>query len=72
MSHGQYEDGSLHNVLAFELLVMSTALLAILGYCRASVLFQQENEMGGAASRMTGTEEEERPFANSSHREEQF
>ena len=72
MSHGQYEDGSLHNVLAFELLVMSTALLAILGYCRASVLFQQENEMGGAESLMTGTEEEERPFANSSYREEQF
>ena len=65
----EYEDGTLHNVLAFELLVMSTALFAILGYWRASVLFQQENEMGGATM-MTGTEEEELPFANSSHREE--
>lgn len=66
----KYEDGSLHNVLAFELLVMSTALLSIFGYWGASILFQQDNERGRATI-ITGTEEEERPFANLSHREEQ-
>jgi len=38
----QYSDGSLHNVLIFELLICGTAILAILGYCRASEIFENE------------------------------
>jgi MFS family permease len=38
----RYNDGSLHNVLLFELLVVLTSVLAIAGYWRASVLYKQE------------------------------
>mmetsp|Transcript_29277 Transcript_29277/g.85132 ORF Transcript_29277/g.85132 Transcript_29277/m.85132 type:complete len:498 (+) Transcript_29277:242-1735(+) len=65
----EYSDGTLHNVLVFEILVMSTAILAIWGYWRAAVSFKHEIERGGTA-RVMGTEEEERPFTNSSYREE--
>jgi hypothetical protein len=37
----EYHDGTLHNVGAFELLVLGTCLLAILGYLRASHLHHQ-------------------------------
>jgi len=38
----EYQDGDLHNTLAFELICMTIALLAILGHWRASNLFEQE------------------------------
>jgi len=40
----QYSDGTLHNVLIFELLICGTAILAIIGYCRASKIFENEKQ----------------------------
>jgi hypothetical protein len=42
----EYHDGTFHNVGAFELLVLLTSLLAILGYLRANHLhhYQQQHE----------------------------
>lgn len=46
----EYNDGTLHEVLTFELLVVVTSILAIVGYLRASILFQSEQpEPGGEA-----------------------
>lgn len=39
----KYSNGGLHNVLSFELIVMSSGILAILGYWRAYALFQREH-----------------------------
>ena len=41
----EFSDGSLHNVLAFELLVVLSAVLAIAGYWRASILFERQREV---------------------------
>lgn len=38
----EYNDGSLHDVLTFVVLVLVSAVLAIVGYFRASALFSQE------------------------------
>lgn len=38
----KYHDGSLHDVLSFELLVCGASVLAILGYSRASSLYKAE------------------------------
>lgn len=38
----EYNDGTLHDVLTFELIVVVSAILAIVGYLRASVLYQAE------------------------------
>ncbi len=38
----RYNDGSLHNIGFFEWLVVVSAILAIVGYCRASALYKQE------------------------------
>jgi len=40
----EYKDGSYHNVLIFELIVALTAIFAILGYWKASILFQREQQ----------------------------
>lgn len=40
----QYSNGSLHDVWSFEVLVVVTAIIAILGYVRASALHQVELE----------------------------
>ncbi|GMI39596.1 hypothetical protein TrCOL_g4899, partial [Triparma columacea] len=40
----KYKDGSKHNVLILELVVIATALLAIFGYLRASSLDRKEKE----------------------------
>jgi len=37
-----YRDGSIHDVLSFELLIVLTAILAIFGYWRASRLREEE------------------------------
>lgn len=41
----RYSDGSLHNVLLFELLVVFSAIMAIAGYWRASVLYKHEQNL---------------------------
>jgi hypothetical protein len=40
----EYSNGTLHDVLTFELLVVVSAVFAIVGYVRASMLFQSEQE----------------------------
>jgi hypothetical protein len=55
----EYSDGSLHNVLTFELIVVGFALLAIVGYWRASVLFERER----GASLVGGASDEDDPQA---------
>jgi MFS family permease len=40
----EYSDGSLHDVLTFVLIVCISAVIAVLGYWRASVLFKCEQE----------------------------
>lgn len=40
----EYRNGTLHDVLTFELIVAVCAIVAILGYLRASVLYQSERE----------------------------
>jgi Major Facilitator Superfamily len=42
----EYKDGSFHDVLSFELLIVGTAILAILGYWRASALRRDEVARG--------------------------
>lgn len=49
----EYADGTLHNVLSYELLIMVSAVLAALGYWRAAVLYRRENRQA-----VTGTSEE--------------
>lgn len=51
----QYSDGSLHNVFLFELLVAISAAAAIVGYLRASALFQTERS---ETERARGDEED--------------
>jgi hypothetical protein len=48
----EYKDGSFHNVLLFELIVVLSSLLAILGYWRASVLFQKEQQQQESSSQL--------------------
>jgi MFS family permease len=36
----EYKDGSLHDMLSFELLIIVTALIAIVGYWRASLIYK--------------------------------
>jgi hypothetical protein len=40
----KYRNGTLHDVLTFELIVIFSAIIAILGYLRAHVLYKQERE----------------------------
>jgi hypothetical protein len=40
----EYNNGTLHDVLTFELIVVISAIIAIAGYLRASVLFQAEQQ----------------------------
>jgi MFS family permease len=40
----EYQDGSLHNVFAFECIIIGTSVIAILGYWRASFLFVREQQ----------------------------
>lgn len=42
----EYKDGSFHDALSFELLIVVTALLAIAGYWRASVIQREEVARG--------------------------
>lgn len=42
----QYKDGSYHDVLSFELLIVSTAVCAILGYLMAAKLYREEDRRG--------------------------
>ena len=38
----EYSDGSLHDVLTFELIVLLSAAFAVFGYLRASAIYQSE------------------------------
>lgn len=38
----EYSNGTLHDVLSFELVVVVFAIFAIMGYWRSSVLFEKE------------------------------
>jgi hypothetical protein len=40
----EYSNGTLHDVLTFELIVIVSAVFAIVGYLRASILYKQERE----------------------------
>ena len=40
----EFRDGSLHDVLSFELLVVMSVIFAIGGYWRASILYEREQE----------------------------
>jgi len=40
----EYKNGTLHDVLTFELIAIASAITAVFGYLRASVIFQQERE----------------------------
>lgn len=40
----EFRDGSLHNVLSFELLVVMSVIFATGGYWRASILYEREQE----------------------------
>lgn len=40
----EYFDGTLHDVLTFELVVCTSAIIAVLGYWRASILHNRVNE----------------------------
>ena len=40
----EYNNGTLHDVLTFELLVGISAILAVVGYIRASSLFRAEEQ----------------------------
>lgn len=53
----RYSDGSLHSVFSFELLVVFTAIMAIVGYLRASRLYQAETRVAEGASTGDGDEE---------------
>eukprot|EP00549_Striatella_unipunctata_P005632 CAMPEP_0118703568 /NCGR_PEP_ID=MMETSP0800-20121206/18644_1 /TAXON_ID=210618 ORGANISM="Striatella unipunctata, Strain CCMP2910" /NCGR_SAMPLE_ID=MMETSP0800 /ASSEMBLY_ACC=CAM_ASM_000638 /LENGTH=273 /DNA_ID=CAMNT_0006605145 /DNA_START=12 /DNA_END=833 /DNA_ORIENTATION=+ len=59
----KFRNGTLHNVLAFEWLVVLTAVFAILGYWRASVLQNREEKdgeiLGVASPGLLADEEEE-------------
>jgi hypothetical protein len=48
----EYNNGTLHDVLTFELIVVLSAIIAIVGYLRASVLYQaeQRTETTGSTS----------------------
>jgi MFS family permease len=41
----EFSDGSLHNVLCFEVLVVMSVIFAIGGYWRASILYKREHEL---------------------------
>uniref|UniRef100_A0A7S1ZZF6 Major facilitator superfamily (MFS) profile domain-containing protein n=1 Tax=Trieres chinensis TaxID=1514140 RepID=A0A7S1ZZF6_TRICV len=57
----KYTDGKLHNVLVFEIIVMITAVLAVIGYWRASSLFAKE---ATESSRERRNEEEKVAFVS--------
>ena len=40
----EYSNGTLHDVLSFELIVGGFGIFAILGYWRSSVLFESEQQ----------------------------
>ncbi len=40
----RYHDGNLHNIIAFEVLVMTSSILAVLGYRKARSLYIRERE----------------------------
>jgi hypothetical protein len=46
----EYNNGTLHDVLTFELVVVVSAIIAIVGYLRASVLYQAEQQATEIAS----------------------
>jgi hypothetical protein len=43
----EYNNGTLHDVFTFELIVVLSAIAAIFGYVRASVLYQDEHLHSG-------------------------
>jgi hypothetical protein len=43
----EYSNGTLHDVLTFELIVVLSAFAAIFGYMRAHVLYRDEQEEQG-------------------------
>lgn len=42
----RYSDGTLHNVGLFELLVVVSSMLAVVGYLRASMIYKREQAVG--------------------------
>jgi len=53
----KYNDGSLHDVLTFELLVIFSAIMAVVGYWRASALYRAEEV--GSGDRVLDSEVED-------------
>lgn len=49
-----FQDGTLHNVLWLEMLVMTSAILAIVGYARAKRLYTRERQEHEMESRLLG------------------
>lgn len=41
----KYRSGTLHDVLTFEMIVLVSAILAIVGYLRASTIFRTEQHL---------------------------
>lgn len=41
----EYRNGSLHNVLTFELIVVCSAVIGVLGYVRAATIHRRETGM---------------------------
>jgi hypothetical protein len=46
----EYSNGTLHDVLTFELIVVLSAFAAVFGYLRASAIYQSEQEEQGASN----------------------
>jgi hypothetical protein len=46
----EYSNGTLHDVLTFELIVVLAAVFAIMGYLRASTIYQSEQQSSEAGS----------------------
>jgi hypothetical protein len=55
----EYSNGTLHDVLTFELIVVVSAIIAIVGYLRASVLYQAEQQPTETRSTSTGISSEQ-------------
>jgi len=50
----KYKDGQLHNILVFEVLIMTSAILAVAGYHRGKFLYDQERDQHEMESRLLG------------------
>jgi hypothetical protein len=53
----EYSNGTLHDVLSFEIIVVVSAILAIVGYLRASFIYQNEREEERMSEDFTGDDD---------------